>query len=587
MQALTRILLLLASVIVSLLLAEVVVRVAGLGPHVKVMWVSNDETVYKRSDNPILGVELKAGYRNPDADLNESYPRTNAHGQRDVERSLEPRPGVRRILLLGDSVVEGHGIREIDDTLSRRLEQGFDGDTEVLNFGVSGYNTRAEVELLRVKGLRFAPDLVVLVFTANDYDNFLREAFELGSERSRPAWAKRLFSVSELFQLASVRLDWWGLRSDADPLARSREALAGNNVAEGLALLGELAREHGFGAIVTVWPEFTDAGVVDPHPMPDGAGTLVVERLADASGLSTFRLSPTFRDELEARAEPTNPRQLYTLGDGLHPSLEGTRIGARALRQVIDGFDPERHAVRPPGDPDAAAARAALGLSDEKPTYAALESNRASKLYEEGRFAESEAAARRALEEEPGLANAHYNLGMALAAQGRHAEAMAALRAATGLDANHAEAWNAMGLALAHLGRLPEAEQAFRRALQVDADYVVAMGNLGTALREQGRLPDAVRAYRAALALDPGYADAHSNLGLVLFQRGDTEGALRHFARLAELRPSDADAAANHAAALHAAGRLDEAAAEYRRALALNPAQQAARQNLAALEAAR
>ena len=41
-----------------------------------------------------------------------------------------------------------------------------------LNFGVSAYCTRAKVELLRVKGLAFDPDVVVLFVSANDFRNF-------------------------------------------------------------------------------------------------------------------------------------------------------------------------------------------------------------------------------------------------------------------------------------------------------------------------------------------------------------------------------------------------------------------------------
>ena len=75
---------------------------------------------------------------------------------------LEKPDGVRRILLLGDSVVEGYGLPE-PETLSRQLEDLYpEGSVEVLNFGVSAYCTRAEIELLEVKGLAFDPDIVVL-----------------------------------------------------------------------------------------------------------------------------------------------------------------------------------------------------------------------------------------------------------------------------------------------------------------------------------------------------------------------------------------------------------------------------------------
>ena len=86
------------------------------------------------------------------------------------------RTGSDEFILLGDSVVEGDGIRirQVDDLISRQLEMLYGDGTQVLNFAVSAYSTLAEVELLRVKGLQFNPDTVVLIFVENDFDNFTR-----------------------------------------------------------------------------------------------------------------------------------------------------------------------------------------------------------------------------------------------------------------------------------------------------------------------------------------------------------------------------------------------------------------------------
>ena len=67
------------------------------------------------------------------------------------------------------------------------------------------YCTRAEVELLEVKGLQFDPDVVILVFVENDFDNFNREAFPLGGTIERPAVVESLFARSHLFRLACVQ----------------------------------------------------------------------------------------------------------------------------------------------------------------------------------------------------------------------------------------------------------------------------------------------------------------------------------------------------------------------------------------------
>ena len=77
-----------ASTLLALAGAELVVRWSGLAPPVKIIALEDERSVYRRSSNPILGFELKASYRNPDADLRQSYPSTNAYGQRDVERAI-------------------------------------------------------------------------------------------------------------------------------------------------------------------------------------------------------------------------------------------------------------------------------------------------------------------------------------------------------------------------------------------------------------------------------------------------------------------------------------------------------------------
>ena len=60
------------------------------------------------------------------------------------------------------------------------------GDVQVLNVAVIGYCTRAEVELLKVKGLQYDPDEVILVFVENDFDNFNRQAHGIGGVAERP-----------------------------------------------------------------------------------------------------------------------------------------------------------------------------------------------------------------------------------------------------------------------------------------------------------------------------------------------------------------------------------------------------------------
>jgi len=107
-----------------------------------------------------------------------AYVRINGQGLRDVEHTLAKPPGVIRIAVLGDSFAEALQV-ELEQTfwrvMARRLETcpSFAGhDVEVINFGVSGYGTAQELLTLRRRALRYAPDVVLLLFTTgNDVRN--------------------------------------------------------------------------------------------------------------------------------------------------------------------------------------------------------------------------------------------------------------------------------------------------------------------------------------------------------------------------------------------------------------------------------
>lgn len=97
--------------------------------------------------------------------------RTNAAGFRDVERQQDKPPGVLRIAVVGDSFTEAIQVPR-EKSYSYRLERMLDERgyrVQVLNFGVSGFGTAQELEMLRHEVLAYQPDLVILqVFPGND-----------------------------------------------------------------------------------------------------------------------------------------------------------------------------------------------------------------------------------------------------------------------------------------------------------------------------------------------------------------------------------------------------------------------------------
>lgn len=535
--------------LLALGLAEMLVRGLGLAPHIKPIQLSDDNCVYKRSTNSILGFELKANYHSDNPDFIQTYERTNSHGQRDRERSLGKPDGVKRILLLGDSVVEGYGLHD-NETISHQLEELYaDGSTEVLNFGVSAYCTRAEVELLKVKGLQFDPDIVVLLFVENDFDNFNREAFPLGETLNRPVIVKGLFRSSHLFRLSCVQLDLFHYQAEADPVRWNKDAIGDNNVAEGLRQFRMLAESHGFSPLIAIWPRFLENRIVDVCFMPQNSDKLVVEHLAAMNNIPSIRLSKFFQQQLSKLREPANPRLRYSSGDELHPSPEGCRVAAEALKHILTHLDISQplltqDAVRSKqGDTEAMAAAKALGQA--QPNYARVHNHMGAQFLKAGEWTKAVSEFKKALKTDPthagaynnlGIAyerlghkevqtqferaiqlqpdftQAHFNLSRVLMKTGHNADAIAELQRTIQIDPNHMGALNMLGTALGRQQRFTEAQSVLERAVALNPNHAELRSNLGAAYAGLGRLPEAVAQFEAALRLDPNDPEAQENL---------------------------------------------------------------------------
>lgn len=542
-------LLAITATLAAIVLAESIVRALGTAPAVKAIHLGSDDCAYKRSTNPILGFKLKANYRNDEPDFIQSYERTNSHGQRDRERTIEKPPGVRRVLLLGDSVVEGYGLPE-SATISRQLENLYsDGKTEVLNFGVSAYCTRAEVELLETKGFQFEPDIVVLVFVENDFDNFNREAFPLGGTINRPAIVERMYSWSHFFRLACIQGNLFHFGTETHPAEINHRAIGDNNVHDGLERLRELAGLYQFKPLVAIWPRFFDDRIEDVNFMPSLNETLVIEQLAALHEIPTVRLSTFFKRHIADAENEANPRLLFTSGDQLHPSETGSRVAAEAIYEILADLDQGRMAygvgTSNSASENARAVKLAKTLGEAKPNYARLHNRLGNGLLKAGKMNEAIAEFKRALKEEPAHAGAHNNLGVAYERlgqpaaeshflqamelepdfahahynfarlkrkQGHIGEALAACQKVLELDPNHDGALNILGVELGKLKKFPEAESYLQRAVMNGPDNSEYHNNLGVLYAAQGKLHSAVEEFEAALRADPANAQAVENL---------------------------------------------------------------------------
>ena len=375
--ALKRLGLLLGAVALTVGIAETVVRIGDLAPELIRIDYGIYNSSYVRSADPLLGYELRPGaaFRGLDGSL---VGRVNADGLWDVERETEKPAGTKRILLVGDSVAMSTDAGSLENSLSQILERTYTNRAvEVINLGVNGYCTRAEVRRLEQKGLRYDPDGVILLFVYNDYQDLNNDLVRV--QFRRPAWTERLFLSSRLFRLLAMKGDWWEFSSqyamanavaegpireftveelkevgalvEGNLLGRHQEAIGRNNVVAGLSRLKQLSEEHGFPVVVMVWPVFMDAAVVDVEgkdlnqlKIVEAGQRMHVEQLCDKLGLPVVRLSDAFRADFEHQREvnasqtPERPSDTYA-ADLLHANLRGAVVGALAMREVLDRYE--------------------------------------------------------------------------------------------------------------------------------------------------------------------------------------------------------------------------------------------------------
>lgn len=303
--------------------AEALVRLAGLAPEVVLV----REGRFQLSANPELGYEPVPGvdYDGKLDGFHDFVGRSNSLGFRDRERTVAKEPGVFRILVLGDSVAAGQGVRDPETIFPARLEAGLRQAglaAEVLNFAVTGYDTRQEVALLADRGLAFAPDLVLLAYCLNDVrqdDGGILAGLRASNPQGASLAADRInpyFAWSALYRMA------WARRTAPEQASQDRE----DAVAAAFDALGGLGTEHAFRVLVVVFPRF--GGLLgeyrfsDQHRLPETA--------ARRNGFAYFELLPAFR-ACRLTAESRLARDRY------HPTAAGHACAAEAVRDFIVG----------------------------------------------------------------------------------------------------------------------------------------------------------------------------------------------------------------------------------------------------------
>src|SRR5262245_50818881 len=233
-------------------LLEIAVRVViddGMNFDLE-MWKYANQ-VKQRSADPLIGHEHRpnahARLMGVDVDI-------NSLGYRGGEISIGRTPGVRRILMLGDSFTEGWGV-PVDETVSRRLEILFGQRgmaAEVVNAGVGNSGSVQEVQGFLTRHARLNPDLVILNFDFRSAIPVPRYADDGWLVRHSEARMFLSSGADALQRLAGVKKRW------ADDYLALFDGPGWPAAKAAIVRLAEYCRAHQIALLIANWPELHD-----------------------------------------------------------------------------------------------------------------------------------------------------------------------------------------------------------------------------------------------------------------------------------------------------------------------------------------
>lgn len=168
-----KLLLLIGGIIMMLFFAEVALRI------LRIAHPSLGGKLHFYTWDPYIGIVLRPGARGMVyTESKSSFEQISSQGLRDREHAKEKPASTFRIAVLGDSFAEAFQV-PIEKTFWSVLEWELSGcpamkgeRVETINFGVAGYGTAQELQMLRHRASDYSPDLVLLAFfTGNDVQN--------------------------------------------------------------------------------------------------------------------------------------------------------------------------------------------------------------------------------------------------------------------------------------------------------------------------------------------------------------------------------------------------------------------------------
>ncbi len=262
----------------------------------------------------------------------------NSLGLRDYEFKLAKAPGVYRILVLGDSITFGAGVR-LEDTYTKQTEKLVNQPFQIINAGVNSYHFEHYYIFIKDNIDRFDPDHIVIGFCINDVRSkdivapryIVRERLKPQITSSLKHDIKKLIKKSPSFQLFSYltfsntynRKKYNTRWITSVMMSWNNEGLV-EKLIDMLEEIEQLTEERGIKFSVIIFPEMNQ--LIDYHKY-GGPRDKLLEILENLN-IAYLDLYDTFRQKEDFS-------KYYLKGDTVHFTVDGHKIIAEELKNFL------------------------------------------------------------------------------------------------------------------------------------------------------------------------------------------------------------------------------------------------------------
>lgn len=301
--------------------------------------------IHEKVDNKLLRYDLI-----PNSSVfqdNVEY-KINSVGIRDYHDHTLRKSKMFRIAAVGDSFTFGLGVK-LKYTWPKQLEKILEKNHktlnyDVFNFGVMGYDLTQNIEVIKVKVLKFKPDLIVIGYCVNDVGLFSREFTEINYFKGYQNFMKTgikfidiILEHSRFFQFIKNRIYLKKTNKSFKKIEKPRDAILAikkgyhnyleelysqpevqKKLKEKFGLLGEISKKNRIPILVVLFPE-----LIDFEKNIFFEAKRIVKEFSETSGIFTLDLSFCFRNYKED--------QLRLNKANLHPNPFGYKLTSKCI----------------------------------------------------------------------------------------------------------------------------------------------------------------------------------------------------------------------------------------------------------------